>query len=324
MDSRPLISVIVPVYNVNMYLKRCLDSIRTQTYQNMNIILVDDGSTDSSGHICDEYANMDNRICTIHKANGGLSSARNVGISASKGEYITFIDSDDFVCNEYMQRLFQLLTDYKADISVMGYQKFTEPSKVNRCDRNLKIRYFTKTAAISNMWYKKNINCSAWGKLYKKSVFEGITFPEGKIFEDLGTTYKLFWQADRIVYSSERLYYYYQRNESIMKKKFDLDKMDRITISENLLEWAGNQNRELQAAATARYFLSNVQVLREIPMTDKYREQLQYISANIKKSRTEVMHDRYAKAEIRVIAFCSLFGIGFLKKLGNLHKKIFK
>lgn len=321
---QPLISIVIPIYNVALYLERCLESVCSQTYQNLEIILVDDGSTDNSRHICDEYAARDNRINVIHKENGGLSEARNVGIDIFKGEYITFIDSDDFVHNGYIQRLYDLLIGGEADISVIGQQKFSSSNEIKEHEKDSNIKYFTGISAIADMWYQKNILTSAWGKLYNKSLFHEIRYPVGKLYEDLATTYRLFYLAKKIVYSSEILYYYYQRSSSIMYQKFTLDKMDRIAISLELLEWAKAYCPELREAATARFFLSNIQVLREIPITDGYQEQIQYIKNNVKKYRTQVIHDKNAKFMNRLIAYCSIFNIRLFQKMGCVYKRIFK
>lgn len=323
MDKEPLISIVIPVYNVSAYLKRCLDSVCTQLYENLEIILVDDGSTDNSGVICDEYAKLDNRILVIHKENGGLSDARNAGIAVSQGDYISFIDSDDFVGKLYIQRLVRLLLEFDADISIANQQNFSDYNKIKKKQRQ-SIKVFNGISAIEDMWYQRNIKTSAWGKLYKKELFQEIEYPKGKIYEDLGTTYKLFYLSEKIVYSSEVLYYYYQRNDSTMNKKFTLEKMDRIELSKELLEWAVNNCLQLKDAAIARFFISNMQVLQEIPNINVYHEQIQFIKRNIEKYRVQVIFNKNVKFVNRIIACCACFEINLLKKLGFFYKKIYK
>lgn len=322
MNKQPLVSVIIPVYNVSSYIRCCLNSVCNQSYQNLEIILVDDGSTDDSGDICDEYSQVDNRVLVIHKENGGLSDARNVGISIFHGEYLTFIDSDDFVDQEYIQCLLHLLTKYGADISVINHQKFFDIKKIKKNKKAPYVKCFTGITAIADMWYKRNISNSAWGKLYKKHLFQNVRYPIGKLYEDLGTTYKLFYLSNKVVYSSEVLYFYFQRSNSVMNRGFAVEKMDRIILSEELLDWSKQYCQELEKAAVARVFLSNLQVLREISDIEKYKKQYQYINNNIKKYRVRVMHDKDMKFIYRVMAWCCVFEGSFLKKMELIYKQI--
>ncbi len=323
MEKQPLISVVIPVYNVEAYIRRCVESVIIQSYDNLEIILINDGSTDCSGKICDEYTKGDRRIKVIHKENGGLSDARNVGLNVSLGDYIAFIDSDDFVSQVYIQRLHDLLVTYDADISVVNKYNFSNCKKIKIREKTPRIKCYNGVSAIEDMWYQRNIINASWGKLYKKVLFQQIRFPLGKMYEDLGTTYKLFYLSEKIVYSSEKLYYYFQREDSIMNRKFTLKNMDRIEICEEILEWSERNCKELKEAAIARFFLSNMQVLREIPSINEYQEQIQYISDNIRKYRMQVMHNKKVKLINRVIAYSGRFDINFLKRMGYVYKKIF-
>lgn len=224
-----LISVVVPVYNVEKYLCRCIDSIVYQTYKKLEIILVDDGSTDDSGNICDFYSKQDKRIKVIHKKNGGLSDARNTGIKKAKGKYITFIDSDDFINKHYISILYNNLIKYNADISCCNFKIFN--NKLPRYDiiqrKEKLVNLFNSEDAINNMFYEKQINNSASCKIYKTSLFKNIFYPLDIYFEDMATTYRIFQKAKIITFIDDGLYYYYQRNDSIlhqinMKKLNDL------------------------------------------------------------------------------------------------------
>lgn len=218
-DELPCISIIIPVYNVERYLKRCLDSVISQTYRNLEIILVDDGSTDCSGKICDEYAEKDNRIRVIHKENGGLSDARNVGIKAAFADYIAFVDSDDYVEKQYIQCLTEILFENNADIAICGYycgkrEKFPKTKRHYR-----KVQCFDSRVMLHN-WHGKNkhVETIAWNKLYKKSLFveNEIYYPVGYFNEDVQTTHLLVDKAQKIVLVNEKLYYYFKRNDSII------------------------------------------------------------------------------------------------------------
>lgn len=220
MNDLPLISIIVPVYNVAPYLKRCLESIQGQTYRNIEIILVDDGSSDSSGRICEEYAAKDIRLKVMHKANGGLSAARNEGIIKASGEYISFVDSDDYVCETYIERLFRILYDHDADIAVCGYFRGREerlPKNKSIQGKQGKIRSYTAKEML-RQWHGKykQIETVVWNKLYKKTLFteNNIFFPTGCVFEDVYISHLLIDKSQKIAITSEKLYYYYQRKDS--------------------------------------------------------------------------------------------------------------
>lgn len=225
-----IISVIVPVYNVEDYLPKCLDSILNQTFVDFELILVDDGSTDVSGKICDEYAQLDERIKVIHQKNGGLSNARNSAVAIAKGKYYSFIDSDDWV-DEHM--LFEMYTQAvlnEADIVIAGHFIVNLDTSIKE---NIKVkaqRILNRIEATSLILEDKEIHSFAWDKLYRRELFEGIQYPENRVFEDTATTYKLFNRAIRLV-QMDKAYYYYLRRESsicltpefskVLKRKLD-------------------------------------------------------------------------------------------------------
>ncbi len=215
----PLISVIIPVYKVREYLPKCIDSVIGQDYENLEVILVNDGSPDDCGEICDEYASRDGRIKVIHKPNGGLSSARNAAIDVSKGEYLTFVDSDDCIDSDYCSFLYGLLEKHGADISVTPFR----PVDIDGNDRS---RQFSGAesvlgaeTAMKVMFARDSISWAAQGKLYKRSLFDGVRYPVGALMEDKATTYKLYAKCDRIAYCDTPKYNYLLRQGSIMHSK---------------------------------------------------------------------------------------------------------
>lgn len=220
MDIDPLIGVIVPVYNVENYIERCIKSIISQTYYNLEIILVDDGSTDTSGEICEQYAKKDRRIRVVHKGNGGLSEARNLGIQTTSAEYITFIDADDYVCSVFIQRLVEIFFSNNADIAICGYKHGMKEKFPGEKINYVIIQTCTSREMLENWHGKyKHIETIACNKIYKKSLFvdNNIYYPVGySNFEDVQTTHLLFERARKIVITNERLYYYYKRRGSIM------------------------------------------------------------------------------------------------------------
>jgi glycosyltransferase involved in cell wall biosynthesis len=220
------ISIIVPVYKVEKYLKKCVDSILAQTFTDFELILVDDGSPDDSGKICEEYAEKDARVRVLHKENGGLSSARNAGIEVAKGKYLGFIDSDDYIAEDMYQTLYDLLNDYDADMSVVGMIDVYENRETMVKD-NKKIEVLDQKKAIQAVLDSTGVYAYAVNKLYKKTLFYDIRYPVGKIVEDAFIIMDLLLQCNKIVTTTEQKYYYYRRTGSITglafsKKNFDV------------------------------------------------------------------------------------------------------
>lgn len=209
----PLISVIVPIYKVELYIRQCLDSILAQTYKNLEIILVDDGSPDNCPAICDEYAKRDSRVQVIHKSNGGLSDARNAGINFASGKYICFMDSDDWVAPDIIEYLFKGLKEYDADISTCEYYNVYKKKMI--AVRRDSDRIFDGIGGLEALLRLK-IGNYAWGKLYKKELWEEIRYPGGKLYEDVRTTYKLFRKCNRVAALKDCKYYYRQNDFGIV------------------------------------------------------------------------------------------------------------
>lgn len=217
----PLISVIVPIYHVEKYLSRCIDSIIDQTYQNLEIILVDDGSNDGCPAICDEYAQKDNRIVVIHKENGGVSDARNKGVDASKGEYIGFVDPDDYIHRDMYRILMDTILKNSADACICSY-KYVYDGRPKEEDVTFENDIHTDIKSGKSIQYfyyssdKKLELTVPWNKLYKKELFRGYRYPLGRIFEDEATTFKFLYRCEKVCLIDIPLYYYLQRNDSII------------------------------------------------------------------------------------------------------------
>ena len=240
--SEPLCSIIVPIYNVEALLPRCIDSLIGQQYQNIEIILVNDGSTDSSEAICREYLNRDSRLKLINKKNGGLSSARNAGLKLSKGEYIFFVDSDDYVTSDFCSVGVDGFLNHSADVVIFGFNNiFVDTNKVikKHCRKS---RVISNEEALEGTLIDGYINSLAWNKAYKRELFDDIRYPEGMVFEDVGTTYKIFDKANTIYISSNITYNYELRNGSISNKWWCNDKKinDFFTIRCEQLQFINN------------------------------------------------------------------------------------
>lgn len=220
------ISIIVPVYNVEKYLKKCIDSILSQTYTNLDIILVNDGSTDNSGMICEDYAKKDKRITVIHKKNGGLSSARNAGLDIAKGEYIGFVDSDDFIADNMYEILYHSIIDYNCDISIARLQSSDSEEK-----RDFKVRKMNKFEALERTIVPYDLEIGIPTRLYKRFIFDNLRFDVGKIYEDFLILTDIFLRAENVVFNGNAVYYYLIRSGSITHP-------ETIKVSENIIEAA--------------------------------------------------------------------------------------
>ena len=226
--KQPLISVIVPVYNIISYLPRCVESLRTQTYENLEILLIDDGSTDETPALCDRLATEDERIRVFHKKNGGPSSARNFGLQQAGGEYVGFVDSDDYLKEDMVEVLYHEVLQYDAEIATAAFESFFEDESRMSNPHNGKIFVYTKEKALDCFLFNDYLTPCVCGKLYSISLWKSVRFPEGKLFEDQFTTYKLIDQCKKIVFDTTPRYYYRKRvgsigHSSFSKRTYDLN-----------------------------------------------------------------------------------------------------
>ena len=321
---KPLISVIIPIYNIQNYVKDCVQSVIAQSYNNLEILLVDDGSTDGSGRICDEYKLKDERIDVIHKTNGGLSDARNVAIDICKGTYITFIDGDDVVSPHYVKTLYDLLASTNSQIAICGHKDFYDLLVDDACSTDSCFEY-SPNDAIKEILINGRFTTSAWGKLYKKELFEEIRYPKGKLFEDLPTTWRTFDVAEKIVFTPSQLYYYRQNPTSIMNCKFNPKKLDIIYSHQILIRGLEELRPDL-----AIYGYERAGTYASIQLYSALISGYQCI-ADLRKLRTEIR--RYMKymltgsypLRIKIFGFCAavplvLELIAVLNKI-RVHKR---
>lgn len=232
MKTKPLVSLIIPVYNVESYLRDCLNSVCGQTYQTIEIIVVNDGSTDGSQAICEEYAGMDRRIRLITKENGGLSSARNAGLLEATGEYIGFVDSDDQIHSMFVEALMRALLLSDCGIAVCDYSMDRE--KIACTDWGYEL--LSNTDAVSGLLDDGGYKCFACNKIFRKVCFKDIWFPEGKLFEDIKLIYEIMKMAGPVAYVRQPLYFYRMRKESITKAKFSQGTYHLLESIDYLLE----------------------------------------------------------------------------------------
>ena len=250
-----LISIVVPIYKVEKYINKCLNSILNQTYKNLQIILVDDGSPDNCGKICDEYEKKDKRIQVIHKQNGGLSDARNVGIAEAKGEFIGFVDSDDYIEPTMFEDLLNLVKENNADVAICNFYEVKDDKKImkNNCND---VEIYNKMEILKEILLDKKIQSYAWNKLYKKALFNKVKYPVGKKYEDIGTTFYLLEGCEKVVVSGKPEYYYLNREDSIVNNVTESTIMDYVTIVDERYDYIEKNYPELNKYNM--YYLTNI------------------------------------------------------------------
>lgn len=310
--NNSLISVIVPVYNVEQYIHECVDSILNQTYTNLEIILVDDGSPDNCGKICDEYSETDARIKVIHKTNGGLSDARNVALDIARGDYITFVDSDDYISRTYIEGLYNLLIQNNVDIAINSYCAFEEGTSPVISNTNETTVILSGINAVEEMYYQKLFDTMAWSKLYKKELLKNIRYPQNLLFEDLATTYRLFLQASKIVFQNRESYFYRLRNNSIEGSAFNEKKAVSALAVVN--EMSQDEDKLFPVINSYRCRITSFlfHIYLQMPKDCQYRKEFE---KRIKRYRWGVICNRKARKKTRIACLISLFGFKFVELL---------
>ena len=252
-----LITVIIPIYKAEEYLNRCIISVVSQTYRNLEIILIDDGSPDQCPELCDKWAQKDRRIKVIHQTNKGISVARNIGIANANGKYILMVDSDDYLYNRMIEVMYKALIEEDADLVICDFQKGVENSfSFTYCDR-ISAEVIDGETALYRVYSgsEKALQYVApWGKLYRRELFDKIQYPEGKIFEDIFVTHQILFRCKKIAVIPQKLTYYFQNPTSIMNKEFHAGKLDYLPALKQRIEFYHIHHlRELEEIAYDEY-----------------------------------------------------------------------
>lgn len=302
-----LISIIVPVYNVDKYLYDCINSIVNQTYSNLEIILVDDGSTDKSAAICDEFSNKDSRIKVIHKKNQGVAIARNVGLDAAHGEYIGFVDSDDVIKVDMYEFLLNNLLDNDTDISICGIEKVDENLKTlsfMNPDTSFN-KVFSKNDAMDSLCENRVINFSFVDKIFKRDLFKNLRFRENILFEDMDLMYKIIDRADKIFYSSNPKYFYRIHFGSIIHKDFSIKRLDSIYVYKEFLVFIKNSYPNLLDKAKCYFlelcFINLFEILES--KSKKFNNEKNKLIVTIKKVYKDVKSSIYFNKKLKLKVF---------------------
>lgn len=310
------VSIIIPVYNVEKYLERCIDSVISQSYLDLEVIIVDDGSSDKSAYICDRYEEKDNRIVVIHKENGGLSSARNAGIDVATGDTIFFLDSDDYIAKDCIGKMVSLMEKNNAEIVIVQMKYISEDTYEELSDNTFEETLLMDTErAIEESLYQRLYTCCAPAKLYKTSVIRNIRFPLGRISEDLATCHLFLNNASRIVYSSYYGYYYRQHSSSIMHV-FNSKRLDALEWAKSIEDFCLTNYPEITGAAYCRTFNVAIHLVLDLP--DEGVEHDKFYSkiwAEVKRTRIKTLCDNKVRLREKAAAILSFGGEKLLKSI---------
>lgn len=302
------ISIIVPIYNVEQYLHRCVDSILAQDYANIELILIDDGSPDNCGVICDEYAQLDSRIKVVHKKNGGLSDARNAGLAIASGEFIAFIDSDDWVASDYISTMLKYMIETGCDICECEVVKTTGETKADTRE-NIKTTCYETVDALKALIYDKQLHQHVWNKLYRRDCLKEEFFPAGKTNEDEFWTYRVFGNANKVVKVEKVLYYYFQREGSIMGAGYNLKRLDALEaklLRQNYIEAKFPMLRDVaKCNLFASCMYSGQMILKHLNPEDKCKAK--YVVNRIqKKNQPQQIDSNLSEKERRWIQLAKI------------------
>ena len=335
--TTPLVSVIVPVYNVKDFLSQCLDSLLAQTHSNLQIILIDDGSTDGSSELCDTYAKKDPRIIVKHQKNAGLSAARNAGLALAKGDYIFFLDSDDFLTEDCIKYLLTLATSTHSPISICPHLEYHNAHHCKNFAPATASATLSCERAIHDMLLEHNFNLQIAPKLYARTLFFSspkIRFPVGKLHEDVGTTYRLFLRAYQldpstiIAFGAEAKYYYRIRPFSITNHSFTYRKLDLISQTDIMCDRLDATFPSLQNVTNLRRLHARFSILRQIIQlthkTDKDKKLELSLISYIKGHKSWISQNPEASKRDRLALASLRLGKTFFKFSWRFYELFFK
>ena len=307
--GQPLISIVVPVYCVQTYLQDCIESLLRQSYRRTELILVNDGSTDGSGAICDWYAQRHEQVCVIHQKNRGVSAARNAGTALASGDYIAFVDADDTVEEKYLENLVLSALRYRAEIAVCGC----------KLSGGRSVRLLTGREAVRTLLYQKSFDTAPWGKLFRRELASEVPFPEDMFFEDLAVVCRIMGKAARVVCIADNGYCYRITSNGTMHGGNIPRLLDELRAADMMARYVEQDFPELRAAAENRRFSAYCQVLLKLPRGE-YAEQRADVWRTLKQLRKQVLLDTNARYKNRAAALVSYFGMDAMQLLWSFRK----
>ena len=319
--NKTMITIVLPVYNVEKYIRRCIDSILNQTFNNYELIIIDDGSTDNSGYICNQYKKLDNRIKIVHQDNKGLSNARNKGIELSNSKYITFIDSDDYIDNKYLEVLYSIMINNNADIVICNHIKIKENENNNATIiDNYNEEIITKEETYRRMNLGINIGMAVWSKLYKTDIFKNNKFLNNKLYEDIFIINDIIESTNKIVVTNYNGYYYLLRNNSITNSPMDYKHLDLINATKKYKDYMIKYYSNISESSIRRYVLANYLIYRKAIQNKLYKKEYKEIRKEILKYKKNILKSNLYSTKIKLQTIILLFGNN-IYKLFYLNKK---
>ena len=320
--SAPLISVIVPVYKVEKYLEKCIESIVNQSYSNLEIILVDDGSPDLCGKICDIYAEKDSRIKVIHKKNGGVSTARNAALDIMQGDYVGFVDSDDYIDLKMYEYLINYIIEYEADISICEFRKIYESNGEIQADNPRIIQCLNNLQAMELLIGDEIIGSQPCNKLFRAELFKNIRFPQGRVYEDIAIMHRVFSKANRVVCSSQMMYNYLIRGNSTSYSQSPQWGYSLYKAFADRYNYIKNYFPSLEKVAESKLIGIAVGMyihLQKFPSNKEMRNWEKEISNQLKKHRKTIWNMK----EIRLIRRIDAYVLSIFPSVIKIKYKIF-
>lgn len=302
-NMNKLVSIIIPVYNAEQNLDKCLQSVTAQIYKKIEIILVDDGSTDNSGKLCNEWAKKDKRVKVIHQSNGGTSFARNTGLKKTSGKYITFVDNDDVVSEKLIWHLVDILEQNNGDISICNPIHVRPKHDKKNYKDSTRVDLLTSTEAICNLFYQNKFLPTVWCKLFKKELFNNVCFPNGKLFEDNAVLYKLFANAKRIVYSDAKYYKWIHYKSSITGKNYNGRIADILDVCDEQIKFAKTQNDRILEAAQFFLVIGSLRVWLNLPKTFETESIINQCESNIDFYHKKVVKNKNCHYKLKIALF---------------------
>ena len=322
--SDKLISIIVPVYNVEKYLKKCVYSILNQSYKNLEVILVNDGSTDNSGKICDELSREDSRINVYHKDNGGLSDARNYGVAKANGEYVGFVDSDDYIDQYMYENLYKAIRKYNTQIAECGITRVYKNNKLRpHYDGEEYSLVVDREGYLKEYLENRKVYGAAVCKLLSIDLAKVLKSPDGKVYEDVFYTLELLKKVDKYTLISGNYYYYYIRGNSITTKTFSSRDMDYIEIIDKIGEYTLNNYTKLKEKLFIRQGFAYLSIFNQIIQLNDYRQIPEYsiLIGKLKNIRSNIIFNKLAPKSLKIAIILLNINEGLYKKVLKKYKK---
>lgn len=317
-----MISVVVPVYNVEKYIKRCVDSILNQSFKDFELILVDDGSKDSSGDICDEYAKQHENIHVIHQQNQGLSITRNRGTESAAGDFVTYIDSDDLVSDDYLETLYNLIQKYNAEVSCCGFKFFTYQKELEKDHASYSDYCLTGNQAMADMLYGKFHGSSACAILIKASIAKSIQYSPGKFHEDDLISFRYYGAAKNVAITNKPMYFYFQREGSIMHSEYGKIAKDELDAADYIENTCKSISKEVYKASLFKKYTNYISVLFTYPDLKKIDlDTYKKVSSELKRIATHLIFDsKVGKKTKLILLIIKIFGCSTLLALRKIEK----